>query len=55
MSDVITHEPQPVEYGQVAGGHGKHRGPVSTQESETSPRGRHRRPSQEQEHAESAA
>ncbi|MDT3726148.1 hypothetical protein ROS62_15170 [Streptomyces sp. DSM 41972] len=55
MSDVITHERQPVEADQVTAGHGRHRGPVSTQESQASPRGRHRRPAQENEHAEPAA
>ncbi|MDN3267804.1 MULTISPECIES: hypothetical protein [unclassified Streptomyces] len=55
MSDVITHEPQSVEHEQVAAGHGRHRGPVSTQDTETSPRGRHRKPTQENEHVESAA
>ncbi|GHH93909.1 hypothetical protein [Streptomyces capillispiralis] len=55
MNDVSTHVPQSAESGQDAAGHGRHRGPVSTQDAETSPRGRHRRPAQENEHAESAA
>ncbi|MCX4909169.1 hypothetical protein [Streptomyces sp. NBC_00878] len=28
------------------GGHGRHRGPVSAQESEATPRGRHRKPAE---------
>ncbi|MFD5374432.1 hypothetical protein ACFWJE_08435 [Streptomyces griseoincarnatus] len=55
MSDVITHEPRPVEHEQAAAGHGRHRGPVSTQEAETSPRGRHRKPAQENDRGEQAA
>ncbi|MGA5124443.1 hypothetical protein ACPCAG_14205 [Streptomyces pseudogriseolus] len=55
MSDVITHEPRPVEHEQAAMGQGRHRGPVSTQETETSPRGRHRKPTQENDLGESAA
>ncbi|GGW91920.1 hypothetical protein GCM10010297_12180 [Streptomyces malachitofuscus] len=55
MNDVRTNEAQSVEDGQAAAGHGRHRGPVSTQDAETSPRGRHRRPAQENEPAESAA
>nr|WP_215204921.1 hypothetical protein [Streptomyces sp. CHD11] len=55
MSDVMTHQAQSTEDGQSTAGHGRHRGPVSTQEPDVSPRGRHRRPAPENEHAESAA
>ncbi|MEU5226275.1 hypothetical protein AB0G55_27085 [Streptomyces toyocaensis] len=55
MSDVMTHQAQSVEDGQAAAGHGRHRGPVSTQEADTSPRGRHRRPAEQNEHAETDA
>ncbi|MGW0207214.1 hypothetical protein ACWDZ8_15890 [Streptomyces sp. NPDC003233] len=30
-----------------AAGHGRHRGPVAAQESESAPHGRHRKPSQQ--------
>ena len=33
------------------GGHGRHRGPVSAQESEATPRGRHRKPAEQGESA----
>ncbi|GGV78469.1 hypothetical protein [Streptomyces griseoloalbus] len=55
MNDIRTNESRSAQDGQTAAGHGKHRGPVSTQDAEASPRGRHRRPAQEKEHAESAA
>ncbi|MEU3981718.1 hypothetical protein AB0F77_16705 [Streptomyces sp. NPDC026672] len=45
MSDTST--TQPLSTGsQEPDGHGKHRGPVSGQDGETAPRGRHRRPEQ---------
>ncbi|MEU3994383.1 hypothetical protein AB0E76_01005 [Streptomyces fungicidicus] len=55
MNDVSTNKPQSAEGGQSASGHGRHRGPVSTQDVEASPHGRHRRPEQANEHRESAA
>ncbi|MFC8393704.1 hypothetical protein [Streptomyces sp. NPDC057238] len=55
MNDVSTNESQSAEGGQATAGHGKHRGPVSTQDAEASPRGRHRRPEQANEYAGSAA
>ncbi|MEV8591710.1 hypothetical protein ACIHFC_10055 [Streptomyces sp. NPDC052013] len=55
MNDAMTNQAHTTESGQVAAGHGKHRGPVSTHDAETTPRGRHRRPVEENEHAESAA
>ncbi|MEU7468121.1 hypothetical protein ACFZAG_12460 [Streptomyces sp. NPDC012403] len=55
MNDVSTNESQSAESGQATAGHGRHRGPVSTQDAEASPRGRHRRPEQANEYAESAA
>lgn len=55
MNDAITNEPQSAESGQTAAGHGKHRGSVSTQDAEASPRGRHRRPEQADVYTESAA
>ncbi|GAA3523533.1 MULTISPECIES: hypothetical protein [Streptomyces] len=36
---------------QESAGHGRHRGPVSGQDSETAPRGRHRKPVEETEQA----
>ncbi|MGW0823582.1 hypothetical protein [Streptomyces sp. NPDC002845] len=51
MSDTHTTHP-PASDTQEATGHGKHRGPVSVQDSEAPPRGRHRKPSsgQNQQH-----
>ncbi|MFF9216249.1 hypothetical protein [Streptomyces viridosporus] len=54
MNDVIMNQPQTAEGGQAAG-HGRHRGPVSTQDAETAPRGRHRRPVEENESPEATA
>ncbi|MFI2639898.1 hypothetical protein [Streptomyces sp. NPDC018610] len=46
MSDAST--TQPLTAGtQEAPGHGKHRGPVSSQEDGTAPSGRHRKPAEE--------
>ncbi|MEF9903487.1 hypothetical protein [Streptomyces sp. P9-A2] len=55
MNDASTDQPQTVDGGQTAVGHGKHRGPVSRQDATTAPRGRHRRPVGENERVESAA
>ncbi|MFD7459129.1 MULTISPECIES: hypothetical protein [unclassified Streptomyces] len=46
MSDASTSQPLPD--GTTEPGHGKHRGQVSAQETETAPRGRHRRPVEQQ-------
>ncbi|MFI8303087.1 hypothetical protein ACIF80_06495 [Streptomyces sp. NPDC085927] len=55
MNDASTNQPRTVDGGQIAVGHGKHRGPVSRQDTTTAPRGRHRRPAGENEHVETAA
>ncbi|MFI5682296.1 hypothetical protein [Streptomyces sp. NPDC051636] len=43
MSDASTSQQLPADI-QQSDGHGKHRGPVSVHDSETAPRGRHRKP-----------
>ncbi|MFK0153630.1 hypothetical protein ACIQVL_03840 [Streptomyces sp. NPDC090499] len=43
MSDASTSQQLSAE-AQETDGHGKHRGHVSAQDSETAPSGRHRRP-----------
>ncbi|MFJ3230096.1 hypothetical protein [Streptomyces sp. NPDC086787] len=43
MNDASTSEQLSAEL-QESDGHGKHRGPVSVQDSETIPHGRHRKP-----------
>ncbi|WP_199815441.1 hypothetical protein [Streptomyces griseus] len=55
MNDASTTQPLPTEVkeGQEATGPGRHRGPVSAQDSGAAPRGRHRKPAEQ--HAESAA
>ncbi|WP_163010781.1 hypothetical protein [Streptomyces dangxiongensis] len=47
MSDTRTR--QPSADSKESAGHGRHRGPIAAQESETTPtpRGRHRKPVQE--------
>ncbi|MEU3843363.1 hypothetical protein AB0E88_25395 [Streptomyces sp. NPDC028635] len=52
MSDASTTQPQGREAEMAAAGHGRHRGPVSVQDGEAAPQGRHRRTSDQ---AESAA
>lgn len=47
MNDASTTQPQAREAETAAAGHGRHRGPVSTQDSETAPRGRHRKTSEQ--------
>jgi len=50
MSDTITMEPPATDTHEVTAldtGHGKHRGPVSAQDDEATPRGRHRRTSEQ--------
>ncbi|MFF3331166.1 hypothetical protein ACFYWX_16620 [Streptomyces sp. NPDC002888] len=46
MNDASTTQPLQTDAkeAQEATGHGKHRGPVSAQDSEAAPRGRHRKP-----------
>ncbi|WP_177198832.1 hypothetical protein [Streptomyces colonosanans] len=48
MSDNCTTLPAPAE-AEEAAGHGRHRGEISAQEAESSPSGRHRKPSEEAE------
>jgi hypothetical protein len=50
MSDTITMEPPATDAHEAMAldtGHGKHRGPVSAQDDEATPRGRHRKPSEQ--------
>ncbi|MDC0768290.1 hypothetical protein [Streptomyces sp. HD] len=49
MSNAST--TQPSSDVQEAAGHGRHRGPVSAHDSETAPRGRHRKQVEESEKA----
>ncbi len=54
MSDASTNQPthaHGADVQEIAAGHGRHRGPVSTQDAETAPRGRHRKPAEEAENA----
>ncbi|MFF7734883.1 MULTISPECIES: hypothetical protein [unclassified Streptomyces] len=55
MSDASTHQPRTADVPQSSTGHGRHRGEVSTQDGETAPRGRHRKPVAETEQAVTAA
>ncbi|MDG9716029.1 hypothetical protein [Streptomyces sp. DH24] len=48
MSDVMN-QPLPADVQEIAAGHGRHRGEVSTQDSDAAPRGRHRKPADESE------
>ncbi|HEX2298757.1 MAG TPA: hypothetical protein VHH34_09600 [Pseudonocardiaceae bacterium] len=49
MSDASTNQPLPADVQEIAAGHGRHRGPVSTtQDGDTAPRGRHRKSAEEQ-------
>ncbi|MFF7973965.1 hypothetical protein [Streptomyces sp. NPDC007905] len=46
MSDTSTTEQLSADsQGRV--GHGRHRGPIAAQDSETTPHGRHRKPAEE--------
>ncbi|MET8900619.1 MULTISPECIES: hypothetical protein [unclassified Streptomyces] len=50
MNDASTTQPMQADGADVSEtdtGHGKHRGPVSSQEAAATPRGRHRKPSEE--------
>ncbi|MFJ8809721.1 hypothetical protein [Streptomyces sp. NPDC102490] len=54
MNDTSTTQPIQAAGADVSEsrtGHGKHRGPVSSQEGVASPRGRHRKPAEESETA----
>lgn len=52
MSDAHTTEPHAADAAaHEASGHGKHRGPVSVNDSEATPRGRHRRHAEQTEAA----
>ncbi|GGZ11066.1 hypothetical protein [Streptomyces poonensis] len=58
MSDVHTTEPPAAHAESQAQdllGHGRHRGSVSAEDAEATPRGRHRKPAEQHEPAESAA
>ncbi|WP_248500952.1 hypothetical protein [Streptomyces sp. D2-8] len=55
MSDASTTQPRTADVQQTSSGHGRHRGEVSTQDGETAPRGRHRKPVAETEQAVTAA
>jgi len=52
MSDASTSQPLPTDHaaapGHTAPGRGKHRGPVSVHDTESAPRGRHRKPVERQ-------
>ncbi|MFD7130203.1 hypothetical protein [Streptomyces sp. NPDC059894] len=45
MSDAST--TRPLSADTQESGHGRHRGPVSAQDGESAPRGRHRKPAAE--------
>ncbi|MFE8986994.1 hypothetical protein [Streptomyces collinus] len=55
MSDASTNQPRNADVQQSSTGPGRHRGEVSTQDGETAPRGRHRKPVPETEQAVTAA
>ena len=59
MNDTSTNQPMHGAGAEVsemsATGHGRHRGPVSTRDGETAPRGRHRKPAEQSGTAASAA
>lgn len=50
MNDASTNQPMRADGADVrtttGSGHGRHRGPVSAQDGETAPRGRHRKPAE---------
>jgi len=48
MSNAMN-QPLPADSQEIAAGHGRHRGEVSTQDGEAAPRGRHRKPAEESE------
>ncbi|WP_399884427.1 hypothetical protein ACGH7X_11810 [Streptomyces sp. BBFR51] len=54
MNDASTNQPiqaAGADVSETDTGHGKHRGPVSSQEGVATPQGRHRRPAEESETA----
>jgi hypothetical protein len=53
MSDTHTTEPPAADATATpeVSGHGKHRGPVSANDAEVTPRGRHRKPAEQTESA----
>ncbi|MGC5035399.1 MULTISPECIES: hypothetical protein [unclassified Streptomyces] len=55
MNDASTNQPRMADVQETSTGHGRHRGEVSTHDSETAPRGRHRKPVAETEQAVTAA
>lgn len=48
MSNVMN-QSLPADSQEIAVGHGRHRGEISTQDNETAPSGRHRKPAEESE------
>ncbi|MFB8243671.1 hypothetical protein ACFY3O_07070 [Streptomyces sp. NPDC001046] len=54
MNDASTTQ-RTADVQETSAGHGRHRGEVSTQDSQTAPRGRHRKPVAESEQAGTAA
>ncbi|MER8222788.1 hypothetical protein ABTZ58_19835 [Streptomyces sp. NPDC094143] len=44
MSDASKNQPHTADVQETSAGHGRHRGEVSPHDSETAPRGRHRKP-----------
>jgi hypothetical protein len=55
MNNASTNQLRTADVQETSTGHGRHRGEVSTQDSETAPRGRHRKPVAETEQTETAA
>ncbi|MEU3895544.1 hypothetical protein ACFW4M_17420 [Streptomyces sp. NPDC058794] len=54
MNDASTTQPTQADGADVTeieSGHGRHRGPVSSQDGAQAPRGRHRKPAEESETA----
>jgi hypothetical protein len=45
--ETTATDPRVMVAAQADGGHGRHRGPVSAQEDEATPRGRHRKPAEQ--------
>ncbi|MGW0610081.1 hypothetical protein [Streptomyces sp. NPDC002788] len=54
MSDASTNQ-RTADVQETSAGHGRHRGEISTQDSETAPRGRHRKPVAQTQQAGTAA
>ncbi|GGW30906.1 hypothetical protein [Streptomyces caelestis] len=54
MSDASKNQ-RTADVQAISAGHGRHRGEISTQDGETAPRGRHRKPVAETEQSETAA